>query len=403
MAPVFKKTPARLAGSAVLAMQTDERLVALAREGHERAFDVIVERYRKPLIRHCGRVLPASRAEDAVQQTFLNAHSALMRSGEPIELKPWLYKIAHNASLNLLRQNGWNYEQIPRDFDGVRQPDQVVAQRIELEDTVARVKELPERQRSALVMREFEGRSYAEIAALLGAGDGAVRQLLNRARVTLRSAATAMTPPPVALRLAEAHQPGSGNGTRIAEVVGGLSSGGMAKAGVTALVAGSLVVGAAKAPLPVIGTETPKQHAVAKPASIAAPEAAAEPSKTKAVSTERTPVHTNTRTKAKPRSHRQIAARGERDGHTEAVEEHHTGSGRSGTRERTPTEDHSGPGRDTEEGVVEAPTDNSGPGSSSAGSDDAVPGSSDTSVPESPTLTEPDNSGPGPGSGDPTP
>jgi RNA polymerase sigma factor (sigma-70 family) len=269
MAPIFKKTPARLAGSAILAVQSDDRLVALAREGHERAFEAIVERYRRPLVRYCGRVLPASRAEDAVQQTFLNAHAALMRSGEAVELKPWLYKIAHNASLNLLRQNGWSYEQIPLDFDGVRRPDQVIEQRIELEDTVAAVKELPERQRSALVMREFEGRSYAEIAVLLGAGDGAVRQLLNRARVTLRSAATAMTPPPIALRVAEASPPGTGNGTRIAEVVGGVGAGSLAKAGATALVAGSLVVGAAKAPLPVIGPDKPKQEAVANPASTA--------------------------------------------------------------------------------------------------------------------------------------
>ena len=401
MAPIFKKTPARLAGSAVLAMQTDDRLVALAREGHERAFEAIVERYRKPLIRHCGRVLPASRAEDAVQQTFLNAHTALMRSGEPVELKPWLYKIAHNASLNLLRQNGWNYEQIPLDFDGVRRPDQVVEQRIELEDTVAAVKDLPERQRSALVMREFEGRSYTEIAALLGAGDGAVRQLLNRARVTLRSAATAMTPPPVALRIAEANPPGTGHGTRVAEVVSGLSAGGFAKAGATALVAGSLVVGAAKAPLHVIGTAKPKQHAVAKPASIAAREAVAEPSKTEIVNTRRTPVHTKTKATFQPRSRRQIGGGGDRKDHAEAVEEHNSGSRRSGTRERTSTEDHSGPDRGTEEVAVESPTDNSGPGSSSSGSDDAVPESSNTSVPESPTVTEPDSSGSG--SDDPTP
>lgn len=420
MAPIFKKSPARLAGNAVLGMQTDDRLVALAREGHERAFEVIVERYRKPLIRYCGRVLPASRAEDAVQQTFLNAHTALMRSVDPVELKPWLYKIAHNASLNLLRQNGWNYEQIPLNFDGVRRPDQVVEERIELEDTVAAVKELPERQRSALVMREFEGRSYTEIAALLGAGDGAVRQLLNRARVTLRSAATAMTPPPVALRLAEANPPGTGNGTRIAEVVGGLGSGGLAKAGAAALVAGSLAVGAAKAPLPVIGTDKPKQEAVAKPASVAASEAANGASNASAVSTERAPSHGSQRsasapgrTKAKRESsrHRQSGGGSERGDRNEAVEEHHSGSGRTGTRERT-TEDHSGPGSGTDDAVAQTPTDNSGPGGS--GSDDAVPDSSGTSVPESPTVTQTDNSGPGStestsgsgsgsGSDDPTP
>src|SRR5947209_6798401 len=201
--------PARLAGSAVLACQSDERLAGLLRDGHERAFEVLVDRYRRQVVRYCARILPESRAEDAAQQTFINAHAALVRGDGPADVRPWLYRIAHNASLNMLRQNGWNYDQIPLDFDGVRRPDQVVEQRIELQNTVAAVSDLPERQRAAIVMREFEGRTYAEIAAVLGGGDGAVRQLLNRARVTLRTAMTALTPPPVLARIANA-TPGDG-------------------------------------------------------------------------------------------------------------------------------------------------------------------------------------------------
>src|SRR3954468_11174681 len=165
-------TPARLAGSAVLACQSDERLAQLVRDGHERAFDVIVARYRRPLIRYCERILPASRSEDAVQQAFINAHRALERGDEPETVKAWLYRIAHNASLNMLRQNGWNYDPIPLDLDGVPRPDQIVEQRIELQTAVAAVNDLPDRQRTALVMRELEGRSYSEIALALGAADG---------------------------------------------------------------------------------------------------------------------------------------------------------------------------------------------------------------------------------------
>src|SRR3954449_4995621 len=94
-----RKTPARLAGSAILACQSDERLVQLVRDGHERAFDAIVSRYRSALVRFCGRILPESRTEDAVQQTFINAHAALLGSDEPVQLKPWLYTIARNSSL----------------------------------------------------------------------------------------------------------------------------------------------------------------------------------------------------------------------------------------------------------------------------------------------------------------
>lgn len=59
---------------------------------------------------------------------------------------------------------------------------------------VTAVGALPERQRDALVLRELEGRSYEEIAVQLGVSDGAVRQLLNRARNTLRASVTAVTP-----------------------------------------------------------------------------------------------------------------------------------------------------------------------------------------------------------------
>jgi RNA polymerase sigma factor (sigma-70 family) len=259
-----RKTPARLAGSAILAVQSDEQLVQLAREGHEHAFDAIVARYRRPLLGFAGRFLPESRTEDAVQQAFINAHSALVGSEEPVNLKPWLFAITRNASLNMVRQNGWSYEQIPADFDGVRQPDQVVEQRIELQRTVAAVNELPDRQRDALVMREFEGRSYDEIALALGANDGAVRQLLNRARGALRAAATLLTPPPLVARAAASLPPSDGR--RVAEVFGSIGVAGVAKAGATALVAGTLVVGAVEAP-PIVGGSkhghdraTPKAH-----------------------------------------------------------------------------------------------------------------------------------------------
>lgn len=247
-----RKTPARLASSAILACQSDAHLVKLVREGHERAFETIVARYRKPLLRFSARFLPESRTEDAVQQALINAHAALSASDEPVQLKPWLYTITRNAALNMVRQNGWNYEQIPLDFDGVRRPDQVVEQRIELQRTVSALGELPERQRDALVMREFEGRSYGEIALALGANEGAVRQLLNRARGTLRTAVSALTPPPLLARAAASLPPSDGR--RVAEVFGSLGAAGIAKAGATAIVAGSLVVGAVQAPLPLVGS-----------------------------------------------------------------------------------------------------------------------------------------------------
>ena len=112
------------------------------------------------------------------------------------------------------------------------------------------VQALPNRQRDAIVLRELEGRSYAEIALALGVTDGAVRQLLNRARNSLRAAAAAITPMPLLTRLASS-DPAEPVTARVAEMVGvGAAGSGalMAKVCATALVTGAVVGGVAVAP-----------------------------------------------------------------------------------------------------------------------------------------------------------
>src|SRR5262245_18950382 len=88
---------------AALAAAPDARLVALTRAGDEGAFTTLVDRYRAPLARHCRRYLPPASAEDALQQTLINAHAALTEGTLPLALKPWLYRIARNAALNIAR------------------------------------------------------------------------------------------------------------------------------------------------------------------------------------------------------------------------------------------------------------------------------------------------------------
>jgi RNA polymerase sigma factor (sigma-70 family) len=242
--------PARLAGTALLHTQSDERLVDLTRAGNDRAFEAIVTRYRRPLLRYCSGLLPPERAEDAVQQAFMNAYRAITAGEAELQLRPWLYRIAHNASLNLLRQNGWSYDQIPEDFDGVVQPPQAVEQKEHIRSVVRAVKDLPERQRDAIVLRELEGRSYEEIAVTLGVSGGAVRQLLNRARTTLRAAATAVTPPHLLERLAERAASDGPAATRVAELTmgaGGAAT--LAKVGTALVVAGAVAGGVVTGPL----------------------------------------------------------------------------------------------------------------------------------------------------------
>jgi RNA polymerase sigma factor (sigma-70 family) len=237
--------PARHAGTALLRSQTDARLVDLTRDGNERAFEAIVQRYRRPLMRYCSRLLSPSRAEDAVQQAFLSAHRAIHAGDAELNLRPWLYRIAHNASLNLLRQHGYDHDEVSEEIDGVETPPQAFERGERLRTVVAAVQDLPDRQRSAIVLQAVEGRSYDEIATELGVSDGAVRQLLNRARNTLREAAAALTPTGLLTRIASS----GGEATvaeRIAQAVAGAGGGALiAKAGATLAIVGAVAGGAA--------------------------------------------------------------------------------------------------------------------------------------------------------------
>ena len=90
----------------LLRTQTDDRLVKLARDGHERAFEAIVHRYRRPLLATARRIAGDARAEDALQQALLSAWTALLRGDDVHDLRPWLFRVVHNTALNTLRSAG---------------------------------------------------------------------------------------------------------------------------------------------------------------------------------------------------------------------------------------------------------------------------------------------------------
>src|SRR3954452_6939638 len=228
----------------LLRTQSDERLVALARAGHERAVEAIGQRYRKPLLRHSRRLLPEARAEGAPQQALVSACTALGRGNEVRELRPWLYRIVHNMSLNALRVNGYDYAELRETLEGVGGPAELAERRALVRHTFAGLAALPERQREALLAIAVEGRSQEEVAEELGLTPGGVRQLVHRARTTLRAAATAVTPLPLVHWLAAAESV-EALSSRMAELVAGGTTAGvsatLAKAGAVAVIAGSAV------------------------------------------------------------------------------------------------------------------------------------------------------------------
>src|SRR5262245_36664756 len=110
----------RSAAARALESESDRRLVELARAGHDGAFEAIVRRYRQPLLRYSRGLLPPERAEEAVQETFINAFRSIMRTGvAPRNARAWLFRIARNASVTVAREPRWTGGGADEDDSGV--------------------------------------------------------------------------------------------------------------------------------------------------------------------------------------------------------------------------------------------------------------------------------------------
>lgn len=237
----------------------------LSSMGHESAFEALVERYRKALHRYCRRMLTDSRAEDAVQQTFLNAWQSLQKDTEVKDPRAWLYSIAHNEAIRAVNKHGYDYDELVETIKGGGEPHDDAERRAVVRQTFISLAALPERQRDTLLQIAIEGRSYAEVAANFGMSEGAVRQMLFRARSTMRTAVSAVVPMPLILWFAEA---GSRNGElpgRITELaaVGGSAG----AAGVVAKTCAVVATVGAVAAAPVAINRVQPNHAEAKTAA----------------------------------------------------------------------------------------------------------------------------------------
>jgi RNA polymerase sigma factor (sigma-70 family) len=252
----------------------DADLVRRAREGDECAFEEIVRRYRAPLIRYSARHVGRDHAEDVTQHALASAAVHLRDDPRPIHLRAWLYRVAHNAALNMRARKDWGHEQLSPDIDGVPQPPEVAAQRTEVREVVSDLDELPERQRAALLMSVFEGRGYDEIAAELDTSPNSVRALLSRARVHLRKAAAAVVPLPLL-------QWGMRKLSGLASATGGqgaaVAGGSVVQAKLVAVAATTVVAGAATAERATSNDQDPAKAEQPAPLVAAAPHQIAEP------------------------------------------------------------------------------------------------------------------------------
>src|SRR5690349_9042871 len=166
---------------------SDERLLRLIAAGNSQAFGAVYARYHAPLYAYCRSIVrDPDDARDALQNTMLKALAALGRGEDrELSLKPWLFRIAHNESITLLRKRRPSEELTDAVSPPVGSVDGEVGARERPSQLVSDLQALPERQRSALIMREVNGLSYDEIAAALAISAGAARQSVFEARTAL--------------------------------------------------------------------------------------------------------------------------------------------------------------------------------------------------------------------------
>jgi len=151
----------------------------------DRSFERLYRRYAEDVYHYAlGVSRNAADAEDVTQTTFLNAYRAVQRGEDPRSPKNWLIAIAHNVLRQRFRQQARRPEQVElHDAAGATVPDGDAYSAADIRRALG---ELAFNQRAALVMRELEGRSYAEIAEILGVSVSAVETLIFRARRALR-------------------------------------------------------------------------------------------------------------------------------------------------------------------------------------------------------------------------
>jgi RNA polymerase sigma-70 factor, ECF subfamily len=180
---------------------TDGEAAALARKGNQNAFRVLVERHSRSIFRLAFRMTGNEEdAEDVVQETFLRVHRQLGQFDSRAAFSTWLYRIGANCALDSIRaRRSRNEQQEPRYDDGALHwldrvaapdpsPERLTQSRqiaVMLEPALQRLSDV---ERTAFVLRHYEGCDIQEIATTLGVGTSAAKHSVFRAVQKLRRA-----------------------------------------------------------------------------------------------------------------------------------------------------------------------------------------------------------------------
>ena len=179
---------------------SDAQLIAAVRRGNDHAFEQLYRRYSAGVARFvAGRVRDSGRAEDLVQEIFLSALRRMRATDTEISFRPWIFEIAKNAAIDHYRRTSRTEEVSIHEDDALRPADQLrlvggaharpenaILHKESFDQLRGAFAQLSDSHHRVLVMREFEGRSYREIAEKLHMTRPAVESALFRARRRLQ-------------------------------------------------------------------------------------------------------------------------------------------------------------------------------------------------------------------------
>jgi RNA polymerase sigma-70 factor (ECF subfamily) len=181
-----------------MAIQTDLDLMLRVRDGDAASFEVLLRRYRLPMVGYFRRMVrDQTLAEDLAQEVFLRVYKSRERYQPEAKFTTWLYRIATNLALNAIRdrrdevsasgdEDSEGFSVLSRLTDPCPTAEQQLVQRDRERLIRQSVESLPENQRAAVILHKYQEVDYRQIAGILSVSESAVKSLLFRAYETLR-------------------------------------------------------------------------------------------------------------------------------------------------------------------------------------------------------------------------
>ncbi|MFZ0641404.1 MAG: sigma-70 family RNA polymerase sigma factor [Candidatus Acidiferrales bacterium] len=179
--------------------RSDVQLMLDVKAGDELSFELLLKKYRTPLVNFLHRMVKdQAAAEDLAQEVFLRVYRARKEYSPSAKFTTWLFRIATNLALNAIRDG--RYRQMQISIDTPRDEDEpvieIAAQETRADDRLIErernemirgaILALPEKQRVAVILHKYEEMDYGQIGKILGCSESALKSLLFRAYETLR-------------------------------------------------------------------------------------------------------------------------------------------------------------------------------------------------------------------------